>query len=191
MLAPGRITLLRTQAGPLAGDHDRVEIVVQSGTLHVEPVAANVALPGSERTVLELDVIVGAGAHLFLEDAPLVVAEGADVTRTTTIRLEPGATATVLDVVILGRAGEGRGRLRSLLRADGPDGVILHDAFDVDPETWAQDAYVALAPGHRALATVLRLGEPGNLHGLGHLERRSAASAADVSPRSWPQRAAG
>ena len=179
MLAPGRITLLRSQAGPLAGDHDRVEIVVESGTLTVEPIAASVALPGPEPTLLELDVTVGPGAHLHLEDAPLVVAEGADVTRTTTIRLAPGATATVIDVVILGRAGEDPGRLRSLLRADGPDGVILHDAFHVEPDTWAEDRYVALAPGHRALATVATFGKPGNLHGLGNLERRSATAAAD------------
>src|SRR4051794_41772262 len=82
VLARGRIALLRSQAGPLAGDHDRVEIVVESGTLRVEPVAATVALPGRERTVLELDVEVGPGARLILEDAPLIVAEGADVTRT-------------------------------------------------------------------------------------------------------------
>src|SRR3954463_15628300 len=59
MLGLGRLTLLRAQAGPLAGDHDRVEIVVESGTLTVEPVAANVALPGLERTVLKLDVSIG------------------------------------------------------------------------------------------------------------------------------------
>ena len=134
VLAPGRITLLRSQAGPLAGDHDRVEIVVESGTLTVEPIAANVALPGPERTVLELDVTVGEGARLVLEDAPLMVAEGADVLRTTTIRLAPGAVAIVRDVVILGRAGEGPGRLESVLRCDG----ILHDALRVDPETWAR-----------------------------------------------------
>src|SRR5689334_18354092 len=125
VLAPGRITLLRSQAGPLAGDHDRVEIVVESGTLAIEPVAACVALPGPERTHLELDVTVGPGARVYLEDAPLVVAEGAHVTRTTTIRLAPGATATVIDQVVLGRAGEGPGRLHSLLTC----GDILHDAF--------------------------------------------------------------
>ena len=46
VLGPGRVTLLRSQAGPLAGDHDRVEMRVESGTLRVEPVAATVALPG-------------------------------------------------------------------------------------------------------------------------------------------------
>lgn len=187
VLAPGRVTLLRSQAGPIAGDHDRVEIVVESGTLTVEPVAASVALPGPEPTLLELDVTVGAGAHLRLQDAPLIVAEGANVTRTTTIRLGPGATARIVDTVILGRAGEGPGRLRSRLRAGGPEGVILHDAFDVDPRSWAEDAHVALPPGHRALTTIARLGEPGNLHGRGDLQRRSAVTAAElrVSSPAW------
>ena len=129
---------------------------------------------------------VGPGARLFLEDAPLVVAEGADVKRITTIRLAPGAVATVIDTVILGRAGEGPGRLDSLLRCDG----ILHDALRVEPATWAEDAYVVLGPGHKALATYARLGEPGNLHGNGHLERVSAPSAADVEAacKTWRRR---
>ena len=97
--------------------------------------------------MLELDVTVGDGARLLLEDAPLVVAEGADVVRTTTIRLGAGATAIVRDLVILGRAGEGPGRLESLLRVEGPDGVILHDALRIEPGE--DDAYVALPPGTR------------------------------------------
>jgi urease accessory protein len=186
VLAPGRITLLRAQAGPLAGDHDRVEIVVESGSLTVEPVAANLALPGPERTVLELDVTVGEDARLILEDAPLIVAEGADVLRTVTIRLAPGAVAIVRDVIVLGRTGERPGRLESVLRCDG----ILHDALRVEPATWAQDAYVVLAPGHRAIGTYVRLGVPGNLEGAGHLERVSAASAADVQAacKAWRRR---
>jgi urease accessory protein len=151
---------------------------VESGSLSIEPVAATVALPGPERTVLELDVTVGESARLVLEDAPLVVAEGADVVRTTTIRLARGATAWVRDVVVLGRAGEGPGRLESLLRVDGPDGVILHDALRIEPA--AADAYVALPPGHRAIATVCELGTPGNLHGPGSLWRTSAVGAADL-----------
>ena len=179
MLAPGRITLLRSQAGPLAGDHDRVEIVVESGTLEIEPVAATVALPGPEQTLLELDVTVGDGARLVLEDAPLVVAEGADVVRTTTIRLGEGATAIVRDLVILGRAGEGPGRLESLLRVEGPDGVILHDALRIEPG--ADDAYVALAPGHRAVGTFVGVrGARKPATGPAPLWRASAASAADV-----------
>jgi urease accessory protein len=188
VLAPGRITLLRSQAGPLAGDHDRVEIVVESGTLTIEPIAATIALPGPRQTVLELDVTLGDGAHLELEDAPLVVAEGADVVRTTTIRLGEGASATVRDLVVLGRAGEGRGRLESLLRIEGPEGVILHDALRIEPG--ADDAYVALAPGHRAVGTLVSTkGTQGAfsrheaLEAGGFLRRMSAVSAADVRLR--------
>jgi urease accessory protein len=203
VLAPGRITLLRSQAGPLAGDHDRVEIVVESGTLEIEPIAATIALPGRERTVLELDVTVGDGARLVLEDAPLVVAEGADVTRVTTLRLGAGATAIVRDLVVLGRAGEGRGRLESVLRVDGPDGVILHDALRIEPGE--DDAWVALAPGHRAVGMVATLGGAesgegvgrrgdgvwvagGSLAAGGSLRRASGVSAADVVAALAPGR---
>lgn len=186
MLAPGRITLLRSQAGPLAGDHDRVEIVVESGSLSIEPVAATVALPGPERTVLEIEIEVGAGARLDFEDAPLVVAEGADVLRTTTVRLREGATAVVRDLVVLGRAGEGPGRLESVLRIEGPDGVILHDALRIEPAD--DDAYVALAPGHRAVGTLVVTKGSGAsfsdheaLDAGGFLRRASAPSAADVA----------
>jgi urease accessory protein len=181
VLGPGRLTFVRSQAGPLAGDRDRVELVV-GADLVVEPIAATVALPGPERTVLELVIEVAAGVRLEFADAPLVVAEGADVVRSTVIRLAAGATAVVRDVVVLGRAGEGPGRLESVLRAEGPEGVIVHDALRVEPATWARDAYVALAPGHRAIGTVCELGVPGNLDGPGSLWRFSAPEAADVVP---------
>jgi urease accessory protein UreH len=50
-------------------------------------------------------VEVGDGARLVLEDAPLVVADGADVLRLVTIRLGVSAVAVVRDIVVLGRAG--------------------------------------------------------------------------------------
>jgi urease accessory protein len=186
MLGGGRLTFVRSQAGPLAGDHDAVELRVGAGAVvTVEPVAASVALPGPARTMLELDVAVGDGGRLVLEDAPLVVTEGADVLRTTTLRLGVGAVALVRDLVVLGRAGEGPGRLVSTLRVEGPDGVILHDALRVDPATWADDAYVALAPRHRAVGMVCRVGGGAvdaahALDGPGALWRASGASAADV-----------
>ena len=89
------------------------------------------------------------------------------------------------DLVVLGRAGEGRGRLESLLRIEGPEGVILHDALRIEPG--ADDAYVALAPGHRAVGTLVATrgeAEPHEaLDAGGFLRRVSAASAADVRLR--------
>jgi urease accessory protein len=181
MLARGRAALLPLQAGPLAGDHDLVRVRVRAGAeLAIEPIAATVAYPGARTTRLELDVVVEDGARLILEDAPLIVAAGADVVRRVTIALGEGAAAAVKDIVVLGRAGEGPGRLDATLRATGPDGPILHDALRVDPETWTADAHVALAPGHRVIATVCLLGVPGNLEGPGSLWRASAGAAADA-----------
>ena len=152
--APGRMTLLRSQAGPLAGDHDRVEIVVESGTLRIEPIAATVALPGPRADACSSSTSRSATARtLELEDAPLVVAEGADVAahdddparrRRDGVRARPRRARP---------RRRGPGRLESLLRIEGPDGVILHDALRIEPG--ADDAYVALAPGHRAVGTLV------------------------------------
>jgi urease accessory protein len=151
--------VLPTQAGPLAGDHDRVRIVIGAqATLVVRPIAATLALPGAARTRLELEIEVGAGARLVLEDSPLIVATGADVERTTTVTLAAGAVVALRESVVLGRAGEPGGRLASTLRVTDDGGVVLHDALFLDPATSHQDAHVALPAGHRVAATLYLLG---------------------------------
>ena len=160
-VGPGAVhaCVLPTQAGPLAGDQDRLRIVVGAGaTLVVRPVAATVALPGAERTRLDLEVDVGRDGRLVLEDAPLIVAAGADVERSATIRLAAGAVAALRDVVVLGRSGEPGGRLVGTLRIVDEDGLVLHDAVRLDPATAGRDAHVAIAPGHRVAGTLCLLG---------------------------------
>ena len=153
-----RAALVPTQAGPLAGDHDRVRLHVGPGaTLVLVPIAATVALPGTQRSVLELDATVEAGGRLVLDEPPLIVAAGADVVREIRLVLGPGAVAAVRDLVVLGRAGEGPGRLDSSLRVTLDGRPLLHDALRVEPA--AYDAHVALAPGHRVIGTVCLLGE--------------------------------
>jgi urease accessory protein len=187
VLAHGPVTraaLVPLQAGPLAGDHDAVRLRVGAGaTLALEPIAATLALPGAGRTLLELDVEVGEGGRLVLDEPPLIVAEGADVVRTTRLRLAAGAVAAIRDIVILGRAGEGPGRLEATTRATLAGAALLHETLRVDPATWAGDAYVALAPGHRAIGTVALLGARGGggrLAGPGSLWRASGRGSADV-----------
>ena len=148
-----------TQAGPLAGDHDRVRIVVGPGaTLVVRPVAATVALPGDRRTRIGLEVEIGAGGRLVLDEAPLIVAAGADVERCATITLAAGAVAALRDVVVLGRAGEPGGRFAGTTRIADHRGVVLHDSMRFDPAAAAQDVHVALAPGHRVAGTLCLVG---------------------------------
>jgi urease accessory protein len=163
-----RVALVPIQAGPLNGDHDRIRLHVGAGcTLVLVPIAATLALPGTSR----LDLHATVEGALQLDEPPLIVAEGADVTRRTRIELARDAVVTVKDIVVLGRAGEGPGRLDSELRATLDGTPLLHDALRIEPA--ASDAYVALPPGHRVIGTACLLGAPGEppLAGPGGLRR--------------------
>jgi urease accessory protein len=179
-----RAAFVPFQAGPLGGDRDVVRMRVGAGAaLVIEPIAATLALPG--RIELVLDVEVGEGGRLVLDEPPLIVAAGADVVRAVRLRLAAGAVVAVRDTVVLGRSGETPGRLAATLRAT-LDGVpLLHDTLLVEPATWTADAHVALAPGHRAIGTVSLLGARADddafaLHGPGALRRASGAGAAEA-----------
>ena len=147
-----RAAFVPTQAGPLAGDRDGTRIVVgAAATLIVEPVAATLALPGAERTVLTLDVTVGEGGRLILDEGPLIVAAGACVVRRCTIELEAGAVAAVRETVVLGRDGEPPGALDSATRVTLAGAALLHDGLRFDPA--AEASHVALPHGHRVIAS--------------------------------------
>lgn len=185
-----RAAFVPTQAGPLAGDRDRVRITVREGaTLIVEPVAATLALPGAARTRLELDATVEPGGRLVLDEAPLIVAAGADVERRTTLTLGTGAIAVLRDTVILGRDGDRPGTLSSSLRATLDGRALLHDGLRLRDG----DDHVALGPGHRVLTTIGLLGRrpeerPGVLvlAGAGGLARFSGAALAGVeAAHAW------
>jgi urease accessory protein len=116
--------------------------------------------------------------RLILDEPPLIVPAGADVLRTTRIALADGAVAAWRDTVILGRAGEGPGRVEATTRVTLAGAPLLHETLRIDPG--GGDAYVALAPGHRVVGTVALFGVQGNLAGPGHLERASGVAASDV-----------
>jgi len=172
-----RAALVPIQAGPLAGDHDVVRLHVGAGvTLELVPVAATLALPGDARTRLELHADVAG--RLILDEPPLIVPEGADVVRTTRIALAEGAVAAWRDTVILGRAGEGPGRVEATTRVTLAGTPLLHETLRIDPEH--DGAYVALPPGHRVIGTVALLGLPGTLAGPGSLWRATGTAASAV-----------
>jgi urease accessory protein len=176
-----RVALVPLQAGPLAGDVDRLRLHVGAGeTLVTVPVAATLALPGAARSRLELHATIDAGGALVLDEPPLIVAEGADVVRRTRLDLAAGAVAAIRDVVVLGRAGERPGRLDAELRATLAGEPLLHDALLVDPA--ADDGHVARRPGDRVLGTACLLGVPGEpaLHGPGALRRAAGADVPGV-----------
>ena len=185
VIGPGRVAIVPTQAGPLDGDHDVVRLHVGAGaTLVTVPIAATLALPGRSR--LELHATVEAGGRLLLDEPPLIVAEGADVVRRVRLELAEDAIAAARDVVVLGRSGEGPGRLDGELRATLAGRPLLHDAVRIR----GGDEHVALAPGHRVLGTLALLGireEPG-LAGPGALRRASGPDLPCVEAeleRAW------
>jgi urease accessory protein len=177
ILGPGKVAFVPTQAGPLDGDHDVVRLHVGPGaTLVTVPIAATLALPGRSR--LELHATVEAGGRLLLDEPPLIAAEGADVTRRVRLDLAAGAVAAIRDVVVLGRAGEGRGRLDGELRATLAGRPLLHDALRIGQD----DEHVALAPGHRVAGTIalLGVGDEPELAGPGALRRASGPDLPSV-----------
>ena len=87
-------------------------------------------------------------AGLVWHGEPFVVAEGADVRRALTVDLAAAATVTMRETLVLGRSGEGPGRLTTrtdLTREGSP--VLVEEL----------DSATGLGP-HRVLDQVLRLG---------------------------------
>lgn len=151
------VALVYAQAGPLAGDHDALRIVVGPGaSLVVTAVAGTVALPGGEVTRLETDALVAARGRLVLDDPVTVVTDGALVRRRTRVELEQGAVAAVREAVVLGRTGERPGVVDAQLNATLGGSPLLEDALRIDPACDAR--HVALPPGHRAVVSAAVLG---------------------------------
>jgi urease accessory protein len=134
-----RVALVATRALLLGGDHVRVEVHVGEGVeLELVEVSGTVAYTGRGRAASwTVDVVVGDGGLLVWDALPFVVAEGADVTRSTDVRLGAGAVALLRETLVLGRTGETGGRLRSSTRAEHVSGRqvtgVIHDPDTATP----------------------------------------------------------
>jgi urease accessory protein len=119
-----RVALVPEGALLLAGDQVSVSVHVGPGAqLEVVETSGTVAydMRGGAAT-WSLDVQVAAGGSLVWQGLPFVAAAGSDVRRTMHVTLEEGASMLMRDTVVLGRTGEGPGRLvaRTDVVADGP-----------------------------------------------------------------------
>ncbi|GAA1546442.1 urease accessory protein UreD [Kribbella lupini] len=132
-----RVALVAAGALLLAGDEVRIEVVAH-GKLRLEIVetAGTVAYAmrgGSARW--NVDVTLTDGAELSWHGEPFVVAEGADVERSTSVTLGEGCRATLRESLVLGRHGEAGGRLRTRMRAATAErcGELLVEDLDLSP----------------------------------------------------------
>ncbi|RPA19954.1 urease accessory protein UreD [Gordonia sp. OPL2] len=166
------VHLISTAATPLGGDTIDVRVFVESGaSLHVETVAATLALPARHRidSTMSWTIEVAEGARLFLDPQPTVVAAGADHRTVTDIVAATTSTVIVAEHAQLGRREEtpdhaARARWRGSLRLDvGEMPVLRHQLALGGPD----------GTGHRAVSSVVRYPD----------ER-----AGDVSPHAYAAR---
>lgn len=163
--------LVGSGASPVGEDHIRVRVEVGPGcTVAVRSVAATVvyAARGSG-TRWDTEIHVAEGASLDWRPEPVILTKRACHQATTTVHAASGADVTLDEVLVLGRAGEATGALRSTLAVRVDDAPVLLTSIDTSLPGWSGPAGVNGAP---VIANRLRLGD-----GLGQIEA-SAASAA-------------
>ena len=155
-----RIGLLASTALLLGGDTVELEVVVGPGArLELFDVAATVAYHGRGRSARwRLLVEVGARASLRYAGQPLIVADGADVRRTTDLTVASDAHVQLREVLVLGRAGERGGALETatVLRSGDRDRWVEEQQLRVDSDR----SRPGLLGTHRVVDTVLSLGWP-------------------------------
>ena len=168
--AGARVALVATGALLLGGDHVTIDVHVGAGALlEVVETAGTVAFDaGGTESSWSVRVTLEPDARLVWESLPFVVADGADVTRTTDVTLGEGARALLRETLVLGRTGERGGPVRSRTRATAAGTALLVETLDLLPGARTMPGIIGQA---RALDTVLALGwRPGGgaaAHGAG------------------------
>jgi urease accessory protein len=109
-----RVALVAGGALLLGGDAITIRVVVGEGcTLELEDIGGTVAYDADgEESTWTVDVVVETGGTFLWHGLPMIVADGANVSRTMRVTLAPEARACLRETVVLGRANEIGGRLR-------------------------------------------------------------------------------
>lgn len=154
--AGAKISLMPEGALLLSGDAIAMDVYVGPGArLELVEPGGTVAY-GMDGGCASWDVTIelAAAATLVWAGEPFVVAEGATVSRSTTIRLGTGAAMAWRETLVLGRHGERSGSLRQALDVTGQGGApVLCEQLDLGPESSS-----LLLGGARAIGSLLVLG---------------------------------
>ncbi len=156
--AGARIALVATSALLLGNDHVEIDLSVGPGAwLEVVDTAGTVAYnAGGQASSWTVRIEVASGGSLEWKAEPMIVADGANVTRTTTIELAVDATASLRETIVLGRSGERGGSVRTQTRVHRVGAPILIEDLDLS------DPLVRELPGilggTRILDTAMLLG---------------------------------
>jgi urease accessory protein len=149
------VALVATTACLLGGDEVRLEVEVGAGLrLDLRDVAGSVAYHGRGRPCrVDVALLVASGATLAWAGEPLVVSDGADLTRNLEVDVADGGRLLLRDTVVLGRSAEAGGVLRceTAMTYAGRPALVERLHLDEDPG-------VAVLGPARVVDTVTALG---------------------------------
>ncbi|MGQ0431515.1 MAG: urease accessory protein UreD, partial [Microthrixaceae bacterium] len=167
--------LVGSGASPVGEDRIRVRVDVGPGVaVAVRAVAATVVYAArGAGTRWDTDIYVADGASIDWRPEPMILTERACHEATTTVHAAAGADVTLEEVVVLGRAREAAGTLRSTLAVWVDDAPVLLTSIDTSLPAWSGPAGV---DGASVVANRLRLGHhdapaaAGTQRGAAHLQ---------------------
>ena len=164
--AAARVSLSAGAAGPLGGDHLRLQVRVGPGaTLVLGEVSATLALPGphGQASLVEIDVHLGEDATLVWLPQPIIAAAGC--LHHQRVRIDAAASARLFlrERLLAGRHEESPGNILQELRLTRAQAPVLHTTFSVGDRVPGWDG-PAVSGGNRAVGNMVIV-DPGS--GLG------------------------
>ena len=154
--AGAKVSLMPEGALLLSGDAIAIDVFVGAGARLelVEPGGTVAYAMDGGCASWDVTIELAPAATLVWAGEPFVVAEGASVRRSTTIRLGTSAALAWRETLVLGRHGERPGSLHQTLDVTGHGDVpVLREQLDLGP-----DSSPLLVGGARAIGSVLVLG---------------------------------
>lgn len=159
--AAGSVWMVGTAAGPLPGDRLGLHIDVGPGaSLTLRSTAATVALggQGDDHSELRVQAEVGAGGELRWLPEPTVATAGCHHRIAVAVALAPGARLEWRDELVLGRHGEGPGRLTSRIDVEAEEVAVVRQELRVGAGAPGWDG-PSVTPAAGAVGTVVVIGD--------------------------------
>jgi urease accessory protein len=166
---PGEIHLVGSAAGPLGGDHLRLDIALADrSSLRVRSVAATMVYPGrvSGDSHSDIHVDIDAQSSLTWAPEPTVLVRGCVHRQSVTINLSSGSHLVWRDEFVLGRWGEVSGSVSQQLRIVRDGRALVHNGLRLGPR-WPHADGPAVLANARVVSTTVLVGQPACTENLG------------------------
>lgn len=155
--------LLNTSGGLASGDTFRTEMVAEAHTLTLSTLACErVYRCDGPPARLAQSVRVAAGARLNHLPQPTIVYDRAKLHRLTLVELEEGASLTLCEGLVLGRAAHGeagrRATVRERIEVRLAGRLVFVDALGLDDAVLARADRLAGLAGARGIGIVIHVG---------------------------------